>query len=278
MSKHNKKRNVGIIYEQIISFVCNKTISGQKEDAKKALNIIKKRFAKGTQLHKEYKLFSALINTKDISSSLSTSIINEAKKASNYHFDEKSLEKEKSLLIKELNYNFGKGVIFEQKVKNYKTYATVQTLLNEWRKKDRDIQITSLYESKLQEWMTSVEEKIHTPIIKVDPLVQKIMKEKFDKKYDNILSSSQKDILSFYFTNKEENEEKISRKFNTIKNSALKEMSEYKKSCNNEIILSNFENVNKNIREIDCNLVNETTLKKIMTSLKLIEEIQGEDN
>lgn len=278
MSKHNKKRNVGIIYEQIISFVCNKTISGEKKEAKKALNIIKKRFAKGTQLQKEYKLFSALVNTNDISASLSTSILGEAKKACNYHFDEKKLEIEKSNLIKDLNYNFGRGVIFEQKIKNYKKYATVQTLLNEWRKNDRDIQTVALYESRLQSWMIEKNITNNKPIIEADPLVQKIMKEKFDKKYESLLTESQKDILSYYFSNLEENDKKISSKFKIIKNAALKEMSNYKSSCNNEILLSNFDIVNNNIRNINCELVNEDTLKKIMTSLKLIDEIKGEEH
>ena len=31
---HNKKRNVGIIYEQIITFICSQTIEGNNKDAK----------------------------------------------------------------------------------------------------------------------------------------------------------------------------------------------------------------------------------------------------
>ena len=104
---HNKKRNVGIIYEQIVLFICNSLLENNKKDAEMATNIIAKHFKKGSQLYKEHKLFSALINTNNISEQLASSIISEAKKACNNLFDSRELEKEKSMLIKDLNYCFG---------------------------------------------------------------------------------------------------------------------------------------------------------------------------
>jgi len=275
MTKHNKKRNVGIIYEQIISFICNKTIEKDDDSAKKAIAIIKSRFKEGTQLRKEHKLFNALASTKGISSSLSTSIINEAKLACNYHFDDNKLEIEKSNLIKDLNYAFGKGTIFEQKVKNYKTYATIQTLLNEWRKEDRDISKVALFETNLQKWMVEpLEEKPKHLIKKVDPLVLKIMKEKFEKKYQNILTESQKNILAFYFANIEKNEEAIFEKFSKIKKDALNELLNYKSSCTNSFLLESFSEVYSNIENINVDSANNKTLKQILTASKLIEEIK----
>jgi len=275
MKKHNKKRNVGIIYEQIISFICDKTIENDEKSAKTALSIVKESFAEGTQLNKEYKLFNALVTTRDISSSLSTSIINESKKASNYHFDEAKLEFEKSLLIKKLNHSFGKGKIFERKVENYTIYATIQTLLNEWRSENKDIQITSLYESKLQKWMISnYEEK---PVVrKVDPLVRKIMKEKFSKKYESILNEDQKETLRIYFENIDGNCEAIKENFDSVKAKSIKEMNNFKSSCNNSFLMSSYNNVLRKVKEIDTKEINETTLKKIMTISKLQEEISGE--
>ena len=45
-TKHNKKRNVGILYELLVQHVTNCIIEGNKSDAKKATKIIEKRFAK----------------------------------------------------------------------------------------------------------------------------------------------------------------------------------------------------------------------------------------
>ena len=72
---HNKKRNIGIIYEQIIKFVCKKIMENDEVTSEKAIKIIKEHFAEGTQLNKEYKLFKALSDTKNVSSPLANSII-----------------------------------------------------------------------------------------------------------------------------------------------------------------------------------------------------------
>ena len=64
---HNKKRNVGIIYDQIINFTCNNIIEENNTVAEESLEIIKKHFKKDTQLFKEYKLFKALATTHNVS-------------------------------------------------------------------------------------------------------------------------------------------------------------------------------------------------------------------
>ena len=76
-----------------------------------------------------------LIHIKDNLKKVENKIYPENEKIFNAfnHFNQKDLDLEKSKLIKLLNYTFGKGKIFERKVKNYTMYATIQTLLNEWR-------------------------------------------------------------------------------------------------------------------------------------------------
>ena len=39
-AKHNKKRNVGIIYELLIQYITNSIIEGDRSSAKKATQII----------------------------------------------------------------------------------------------------------------------------------------------------------------------------------------------------------------------------------------------
>ena len=182
MSKqHNKKRNIGIIYEQIIGFVCESLINENKNDAEKSINIIKNNFNINSQLYKEYKLFKALSGTFGVTDQLATMIITEAKGASNNMFDNDKLEKEKSRLIKELNYSFGKGEIFNKNVKNYRVYATIQTLLNEWRNNSKNFDKVAEYEIVLHNSLTDNREteNISKPI-KVDSLTYKLMNEIFE--------------------------------------------------------------------------------------------------
>ena len=84
MSKksHNKKRNVGIIYEQLILTISKAIVENNLEDASRAKGIIKKYFKPGTELYKEHKLFQALIKPEINDASLATAILGEAKKAS----------------------------------------------------------------------------------------------------------------------------------------------------------------------------------------------------
>lgn len=275
---HNKKRNVGIIYEQIIAFICSQAIEGNSKEAKLAAKILKEHFSLNTQLNKEYKLFKALVETKGISESLGTSIINEAKKACNYHFDERSLEFEKSKLIKELNYNLGKGRIFKEQVKDYKMYATIQTLLNEWRKtNDSDISITAKYENILHKHMTEavVEEKKEEVIKEnktMNKLIFSLMNKKFSSKYNDILNENQKTLLKMFI----KEDKNITDSFKVLKEQAIRDLNRYKIECNNSILLESFDTVLYKVKSLDENENSEENLKKFMYLCKLKEELSGD--
>ena len=255
--------------------MCNKMLENKEDDVKKALKLVKKYFSKNTQLFKEYKLFKALVNTRKIDSVLATSIIQEAKKACINHFNENSLEKEKSDLIFELNKTFGKGVIFKEKVKNYKTYATIQTLINEWREGVHcDFETVSQYEIKLHEWMTSeVKETIreNKQYKNIDPLTFKLMEENFNKKYSNKLNTLQKKIIKeFVESNNIENTKEI---FSKVKSNTLAKLFEFRKTCTNNILNEKYTKVYNNIQDLDENIIDEENLKKFLTCAKLYEEL-----
>lgn len=277
MSKiHNKKRNIGIIYEQVIQYICKNILEKNEVNAKKGINIIKKNFQEGTQLNKEYKLFKALATTKNISDHLATSIINEAKKACNYHFDNKQLEIEKSNLIKDLNYSFGKGVIFEESIKNYKTYATIQTLLNEWRNNNNFDRITE-FEIKLHESLT--EKSVLTETnnldqnIKFDKLTHNLMKKIFDQKYNHFLNENQKALIQHY-TN--DDDKSLIEHCANIKKETINKLDSYISSCDNSILIKKYENVKQNIINLNENNTSKEQLKKFLTLSKLENELNGD--
>lgn len=272
---HNKKRNIGIIYEQIINYVCNRLLEEDKNNAEAAINIIKKHFTESSQLRKEYKLFKALSETQGVSGQLATQIITEAKKACNHMFDNKILEEEKSYLIKDLNYSFGKGVIFEEKVTHYRKYATIQTLLNEWRSNNSSFDKTTAYEIKLHESLTqekSIEENNFVPQ-KVDKLTYKIMNEMFDKKYKSQLNDTQKEIIGLYI---KDNNEKLTQKYQAVKESCDFLLENYVKKCNNEILKDKYLSVKSNINNLDVNDTTKENLQKFLTIGRLKEEVLGE--
>lgn len=272
---HNKKRNIGIIYEQIINFICSELMENNKKTAESAIKIIKNNFVKDSQILKEYKLFKALSTTHNTSSPLATSIINEAKKACNHMFDNDKLEKEKSNLIKELNYTFGKGVIFETKIKNYRIYATIQTLLNEWRSNSNNFDQITEYEILLHESLTKRNELLNEEkkIVKVDKLTYKLMKEMFDKKYSSNLNRIQKNLITLFIEDK--NDELI-KEYSCLKENTLLEIKKYMSSCNNLVLKEKYTKIVSQINKIDCNDTEKENLQKFLTLEKLKEEILGD--
>jgi hypothetical protein len=270
---HNKKRNVGIIYEQIMSFICERLMEDSQIEAQKAINIVKENFNKNSQLYKEFKLFKALSETHNITDNLANLIISEAKSACNNMFDSKKLEKEKSKLIKDLNYTLGKGVIFEQNVGNYKIYATIQTLLNEWRNNDNNFDKITEYEIVLHESLTKKQSKITEDVVQPNKLTRKLMKEIFDKKYNNILSETQKRLINLY-TN--EKDEVVTEAFLSIKNNCLELFENYMKNCDNRILNDKYSDIKENLSNLNENDISKENLNKFLVTSKLSEEIIGE--
>lgn len=270
---HNKKRNVGIIYEQIMNFICEKLMDDNKTDAEKAINIVKQNFNKNSQLFKEFKLFKALSETHGVTDTLANLIILEAKSACNNMFNSEKLEKEKSKLIRDLNYTFGKGVIFESNVKDYKIYATIQTLLNEWRNNDNNFDKITEYEIILHENLTKEKQIITENIIQPDNLTRKIMKEIFNKKYASILSENQNNLINLY-TN--EKDEKVRSHFAEIQKESILVLEKYMKNCSNQILNEKYNKVKNKVESLDPNEVNKLNLSKFLTTVRLTEEIKGE--
>jgi len=273
MSKsHNKKRNVGIIYEQIINYVTDSLMNKDEKKAEEAISLIRKHFKKDTQLFKEYKLFKALVTTSNISEQLASSIINEAKRACNNMFDSKELEREKSSLIKDLNYTLGKGVIFEQKIKKYREYATIQTLLNEWRKPDSDFSKTTEYEIKLHESLTRNKQSETVALPKVDKLTRKIMKSMFEKKYNSQLNESQKEMISYFIS---DDKKSLERKFLSTKSSCKALFENYMRETNNAVLLEKKKDVFAKLSSIDEKEMSKENLQRFLTLAKLNEELKG---
>ena len=79
--KHNKKRNVGLIFAQLSQYISEALVEGKVKKAKKAIDIMQKHFIPGSELFREFRLFRAMMVTEVPSPALASSIITEAKQA-----------------------------------------------------------------------------------------------------------------------------------------------------------------------------------------------------
>ena len=284
MSKsHNKKRNVGIIYEQLINYISQTLVEGKKKETDTAIEIIRKNFRPGTELYKEFRLFNALVKTHVASESLATRILSEAKRAAQDH-DSKKLRSEKSQLIREINHNLCEGSnLYSRRIENYTTYATIQTLLNDWRSKEvQDISRVALYESKIHGWLLKEKEDLELDEQKtsnVNRLTVKLLEEKFNKKYQGTLSKKQKKILKSYaFSSDDANDKELKESLEKLKNDVLKNIKKFSHTCENKTLNKKISKVSTLIESLDEVEYSDTAMSRHLLLSKLNEELEGKDN
>jgi len=205
MSKsHSKKRNCALIYEFLVRWMSTAIVEGRDAEAKVALGIIKKHYRPGTELYKEYRLAESLVKATVSSAGTAASILSEAKRAARAH-DMKRLNEEKFKLLTEIHATVKDPLFWDRPVPLYKTLATVQTLLNDWRKDPRDIDLIRLaeYEDQIVSWL---QERKESPKkleemkgnAGEDRLLLRIMSRKLEEKYGDSLTVLQRSIMKEY--------------------------------------------------------------------------------
>jgi len=281
MVKHNKKRNVGIIYELLLNYISTNIIEGNNFEAKKASKIVERHFKKGTELYKEFKLFNALANTEVKNTHVVASILNEAKNAVRNNINSAKLEKEKSILIKNINYTLNKKSFYHSNIKNYRELGTIQTAINEWKSNSSDLTKIALLESKIVDKMLSEDKNIdnfkNIDVDHTDRLVYKIMIEKFNNQYKNSLNIDQKEIIKNYVFYKDKNEKMLQEMFERKKDQSIALLNDFEDRSKNKYLLSKVDNVRSKINEVNSKNVNDNTIVKFLTLTKLIEEITKEE-
>jgi hypothetical protein len=271
--KHNKKRNVGIVYEQLLRYISTKIIENRQDMSKKAVKILEKRFNKETEIYKEFRLVNALVNSTVSGTHIAAGILTEAKQASR-NIDQVRLMKEKSLLIKDINHNLNESTFFHKKINNYKEYATVQILINEWTKKDRsDLAKQIEYEKLVVEHLVS--EKVKPVILdenKSDRLVFKVMSKKINEKYGSNLSYEQKDIIRNYAIY-DHDPHVLSVFLENLKLKTLKQLDTLRGTSSNSTLLSKIDLVYENVTTLTSDTVNDEIIKKFLTVSNLKEQL-----
>jgi hypothetical protein len=279
---HNKKRNVGIIYEQLLRYISKSLVDGDEEKARLTSDILKKHFHKESQLYREFRLFNALVKTTVESESLANRILDEAKKAA-ITFDPYQLRKEKAALIKEINYEISDTSFYAQRVGDYRSYATIQTLLNDWRKgTSADLSRIAKYEGSVNNWLLTEKKDDDISCHKnedVNSLTVKIMTEKFNKKYGSTLNSDQTNLIKEYvFSLSTGKTEEFKEYLSYLKRLALHELSSFSKTCENDILNEKINIVHKNITSLMTNEINDETISRFLLVSGLKDELTENEN
>ena len=280
MSKnHNKKRNVGLLYEFLVMSISESIVTGDDKRAKKALKLLKRHFKPGTELFREFRLFRALVGTTVQKDSVAGAIIAEARRAARA-YDSVKLDREKSLLIRGINHTLRDPGFYNKRVDEYRMYATIQTLLNDWRDSEPDIQRCAKFEDDVTNWLmvpktTNVLEEQSDD--RVDDFVVELMSRKVNKKY-GFMNSEQITLLKSYVGSaKSGDQTKLRESIDDLRQETLQLVESYAADGENEPYVVQRLSEIKVILETDVGEIDDAILSQYLRIAQLRQELESDE-
>jgi hypothetical protein len=281
-SKHNKRRNSLLIYEFLVRTISRSIVEDDKKKSAAALKILKKHFKPGTELYKEFRLMNALVKTTVSSEHTAASILREAKTAVT-KFDLDKLDREKSILIRNINHVLNDENFYDQQVNEYRTFATIQTLLNEWRSDNKDLYRVAQYEDQLMKLLVTEKIQKEDATITEDTsgtarLLMKVMSKKLNEKYNGILNEQQKSLIKAYaYSTSSDDQTSIKLKLQEIKSELVSLIDGYESEVQNDYLKNKLEETKSTLLGESLELVDDETVTRFMLYSKLRDELETKE-
>lgn len=280
--KHSKFRNTGLIFELLVKQIASDTMSKQDSPA---VDIIKKFYASNLSLAKEYKLYEFLLKNKSCSQSKAETIVSTITEVSK-RIDQKVLKSQKYQLISEIKKHYKVEEFFGTQVKDYKALAALYCLL-EAQNNDQLVDPQFLINNKttILEHLTSSsqnEDNVKDALIeeysKYDKdlklLTFRILLEKFNKKYKNLLPE-QKNILKEFVTSVNSQ-----TRLRTLVNEEMNKIASAVRNLSNkvtdEVVKIKLDEVSKSIKPLsNKEKITDTHLVNLMQYYDLVNELKN---
>jgi hypothetical protein len=278
--KHSKYKNTGILFELLVHQITHDTLNGQDSPA---ISLIKKYFTK-SELGREYKLYESILKSKILNENHANSFVGTILENSK-RLNRTSIKHLKYNLIKELKEYYDLDSFFSFKINNYKTLASIYTLIEGYNS-SLSIDATQILNNKitLLEYLTKQEvnaELLEEDVLKefetydkdLKILTYRVLLNKFNDKYKD-LGSEQKSILR-EFINSVDSTPSLRNFYNTkiidIKETLTKEIPKVK----DKIIKIKIEEILNFLTVLDKNAkVDSEHLVDLLQYYELIKEIQ----
>ena len=280
-NKHNKRRNSLLIYEFLVRTISKSIIDDDKKKSATALKILKRHFKPGTELYKEFRLMNALAKTTVSSEHTAASILSEAKNAVK-SFDGQKLDREKSILIRNINHTLNDENFYDQHVNEYREFATIQTLINEWQSASKDLHVVAKFEDQLMKQL--VTEKVSTADSTISEdttgsarLLMKVMTKKLNEKYSGVLNEQQKSLIKAYaYSTASDDQTSISMKLQEIKTELIDLIDGYE-TVANDYLKNKLQETKSTLLNESLELVDDETVTRFMLYSKLKDELESKE-
>lgn len=280
--KHSKYKNTGLLFELLVRQIASDTIYRKESPA---VNILKKYFNEKTPLGKEYKLYEFIdkhtkLNNTKAETALST-VLEMSKR-----INKDKLKSLKYDLISEIKANYKEDEFFTIKINNYKTHAALYCLMEINGSNDLvDPQAIVENKTTVLEHLTGnsisqteVRDNLIEEYSKYDKdlrlLTYRILLEKFNKRYTNLLPE-QKNVLR-QFIQSVSSSKKL---YNFVNEEIVKIKEDIKKTeskVSDRVIKIKLEEVYKNISKLDkSEKINDSHLVNLMQYYELVSELKS---
>ena len=281
---HSKIKNTAIVFDVLSRQITVDLL--KNKDISEATSILKKYFKKGTELHKEWVLYSLLIkNDESIKTNEAATDLLELTIKQRTKIDDEKLSKEKYNLISAIKEHYNTDSLFNVRISNYKVLAAIYKLFKE-AVDDNNYNPTDIVQSK-----QTIIENITLPKItssgNIDEIIneykkqnesirllsQKILFEKFNKKY-GVLDKYQKTLLREYINNLSNT--------NSLKKYLSSEIQKIKEILNefinfipDKVLKIKLTEVNNHIGKIvKCKVIKDAHLIAMLETYQLINELK----
>lgn len=277
--KHSKYKNTGILFELLVRQITADTLKGGDSPA---IDILKKYFVK-SELSREYKLYESILKSKVLSESHANVYI-ETTLSNSKHLNRSVLKKQKYNLINEIKQNYDLSTFFGSQISDYKTLASIYTLLESTnittpdnkqliKNKINLLEHLTKNQPNLVENKENVLQEFSTYDKDLRSLTYRILLEKFNQKYD-ILNPDQKQVLKEYINSVDSTPGL--RKFYNSKIDELKNtLSEQSKNTKDKATKIKIQEVAKMLLKLDnTSKVNDDHLIDLLQYYELIKEVK----
>ena len=205
--RHKKYRNSGLIWEMLTRQITSDVLEGKDNSA--ATEILREYFGGDTELSKELELYRLLMNETFQTEAQAKDFIQEVVETRK-RLDLDQLQNEKYDVIGEIKEHYPLKEFFKSRVDNYTEFASVYKVFKALTE-DVDYKPDDIVRSKYtivehvtepggKEKESDSKEEIKEKSRDLRLLAQKVMIEKFNKKYGSLLPE-QKEVLRKYINN-----------------------------------------------------------------------------
>ena len=279
--KHSKYKNTGLIFELLVKQIAADTLSRQDSPAVK---IMKRFFTGKTSLVREFKLYKYILENKGVSQNKGESILSTVTEISR-KIDRQAAKKQKYDLIKEIKEAYDIDEFFSMKVRDYKALAALYCLMEAQNTDLSDP--TFIVENKMTvlEHLTEskqdkqeVTDTIVEEFAKYDKdlrlLTYKILLERFNGEYDNLLPE-QKNILR-EFINASDSQVKLRNIINEELEKITAAVNEHKNNVTDDIAKIKLDEVTKAITPISKQTrVSDNHIINLLQYYELVNELKN---